>query len=181
MPNVSLCEQENEVYYNPYVEHTFFCKLALNDGSTVELEGSGELTFNMTSGYTSTVVGAEIGTQCTTIGQAAFSYCNGLTSVIIGNSVTTIGNSAFQSCSGLTSVTIPSGVTNIGAYAFRSCKSLTSITSNAITAPTIQNNTFQNVKTSGTLTVPSGGSGYSTWMQNANYYLGLYNWTKVEQ
>ena len=32
------------------------------------------------------------------------------------------------------------------------------------------------MKTGGTLTVPSGSSGYDTWMQNATYYLGMYNW-----
>lgn len=50
-----------------------------------------------------------------------------------------------------------------------------------MTAPTIQSTTFQNVKVGGTLYVPIGSSGYDTWMQNANYYLGLYGWTKVEQ
>ena len=52
---------------------------------------------------------------------------------------------------------------------------------NATTAPVIQNTTFLNVKTNGTLTVPSGSSGYDAWMDTGDYYLGLYNWTKVEQ
>ena len=43
----------------------------------------------------------------TSIGDAAFSKCDSLTSVTIPNSVTSIGNSAFYYCSGLTSVTIP--------------------------------------------------------------------------
>ena len=42
----------------------------------------------------------------TSIGDYAFAYCNGLTSVTIGNSVTSIGSNAFRSCSGLTSVHI---------------------------------------------------------------------------
>ncbi len=49
----------------------------------------------------------------TSIGEAAFYECSGLTSVTIGNSVTTIGRSAFCYCSGLTSVTIPNSVTSI--------------------------------------------------------------------
>ena len=48
-------------------------------------------------------------------------------------------------------------------------------------APTIQSRTFQNVHASGTLRVPSGSSGYDVWMGTGNYYLGKYNWTKVEQ
>jgi len=30
------------------------------------------------------------------------------------------------------------------------------------------------------LYVPEG-SNYNTWMSTSNYYLGKYNWTKVEQ
>jgi len=115
------------------------------------------------------------------IGNSAFNGCRSLTSVTIGNSVTSIGNSAFMKCSNLTSITIPDSVTNISDYAFNECSNLTSIVSNAITAPTIQSYTFWNVKTGGTLTVPVGSTGYDIWMGTDDYYLGKYNWTKVEQ
>ena len=69
----------------------------------------------------------EIGSAVTSIGDAAFYRCSGLTSVTIPSSVTSIGNSAFDGCSGLTSVTIPSSVTSIGYSAFEACSSLTSI------------------------------------------------------
>ena len=42
----------------------------------------------------------------TSIGNYAFEYCDGLTSVTIPNSVTSIGQSAFDGCSALTSVHI---------------------------------------------------------------------------
>ena len=64
----------------------------------------------------------------TYIGNYAFWYCSGLTSVTIPNSVTSIGNYAFADCSGLTSVTIPNSVTSIGNYAFADCSGLTSVT-----------------------------------------------------
>ena len=64
----------------------------------------------------------------TTIGESAFSGCEGLTSVTIPNSVTSIGDWAFEDCSGLTSVTIPNSVTSIGESAFRGCTKLTSVT-----------------------------------------------------
>ena len=63
----------------------------------------------------------------TSIGQSAFDYCSGLTSVTIPNSVTSIGNYAFSGCSGLTSVTIPNSVTSIGSHAFYKCYGLASI------------------------------------------------------
>ncbi len=62
------------------------------------------------------------------IGDDAFIFCKGLTSITIPYSVTGIGNSAFFGCDGLTSVTIPSRVTSIGSRAFYGCDGLTSVT-----------------------------------------------------
>ncbi len=64
----------------------------------------------------------------TDIGESAFSYCSGLTSVTIPNSVTGIGEGAFANCDGLTSVTIPNSVTEIGAAVFTACSSMQEIT-----------------------------------------------------
>ncbi len=63
----------------------------------------------------------------TSIGDYAFIYCAGLTSVAIPTSVNSIGGSAFQSCSGLANLTIPNTVTSFGSSVFRSCISLTSL------------------------------------------------------
>ena len=102
-------------------------------------------------------------------------YNTDLSTLTIPNSVTSIGDHAFYECSGLTSVTIGNSVTSIVLNAFVSCTGLENITSLATTAPSIDYLTFYNIKTGGTLHVPSG-SDYSTWMQNSNYYLGKYNW-----
>ena len=64
----------------------------------------------------------------TSIGDYAFSGCNGLTSVTIPDSVSSIGNGAFGGCSGLTSVIIPNSVTSIGEAAFWGCSGLKNIT-----------------------------------------------------
>lgn len=48
--------------------------------------------------------------------------------VVIPDGVTSIGDWAFSRCEGLTSVTMPDSVTTIGDYMFHSCKSLTSVT-----------------------------------------------------
>jgi hypothetical protein len=178
-PNVSVAKDAPKtVYYNPI---PFFAKLFLKNGEVVELQGNGELTQAMITPYKKSLVRAEIGKLCTSIGKSAFYQCSVLTSVTIPDSVTTIGDGIFSGCKGLTSVTIGSGVTSIGRFAFMDCTGLTSITSLAAKAPTIQNDTFSNVKTNGTLTVPSGSSGYDVWMGTGDYYLGKYNWTKVEQ
>ena len=122
-----------------------------------------------------------IPSSVTSIGEFAFQNCTGLTSITIPSGVTSIGEGAFADCSGLTSIEIPSSVTSISGFAFADCRDLYSITSQATTAPTIQTTTFQNVKTGGTLYVPSGSTGYDVWMGTGNFYLGQYNWTKVEQ
>ena len=77
------------------------------------------------------------GTQysVTSIGQSAFRYCTGLTSVTIPNSVTSIGESAFEMCTSLTSLIIPNSVTSIGDFAFFYCYGLTSVTiGNSVTS-----------------------------------------------
>ena len=54
----------------------------------------------------------------TSIGDWAFAYCTGLSSITIPDSVTSIGSFAFYECTGLTSITIPDSVTSIGNAAF---------------------------------------------------------------
>ena len=82
---------------------------------------------NISSIFGSQVKKYILGDSVTSIGDYAFWYCTGLTSIEIPNSVTSIGNYGFGGCTGLTSVTIPNSVTSIGASAFRDCTGLTSI------------------------------------------------------
>ena len=84
----------------------------------------GESAFAWCSGLTSVTIPNSV----TNIGESAFAWCSGLTSVTIPNSVTCIGDSAFSNCSGLTKVTIPVSVTNIGNSAFSDCGRLASVT-----------------------------------------------------
>ena len=136
----------------------------------------GAYAFNGCSGLTSITIPNSV----TYIGECGFHKCTGLTSVAIGTGLTSLGNASFKNCTALTSITIPNNVTSIGHSVFDSCTKLASITSLATTAPTITSSTFQNVKTGGTLYVPTG-SDYSVWMGTGNYYLGKYNWTNVQQ
>ena len=84
----------------------------------------GDYAFRFCTGLTSITIPDSV----TSIGGSAFEGCTGLTSVTIPNSVTWIDNFTFYSCTGLTSVTIPDSVTSIGNGAFDSCTRLTSIT-----------------------------------------------------
>ena len=43
-PNVSYCKDNDEVHYNP-LPYQGFCKLTLNDGSTVVYEVIGRISF----------------------------------------------------------------------------------------------------------------------------------------
>lgn len=61
------------------------------------------------------------------IGEYAFEWCSGLTSIIIPSSVKRIGDCAFDSCKKLQSVILTNGVTHIGSHAFALCDDITSI------------------------------------------------------
>ena len=71
----------------------------------------------------------------TSIGEGAFYYCYGLSSIEIPNSVECIDNSAFYGYPGLTSIEIPSSVNNIGTFAFYGCQLLQSISIKTISPP----------------------------------------------
>ena len=57
----------------------------------------------------------------TTIGEAAFSYCYDLTSIILSNTVTLIEAEAFYGCYGLLDITLGSNVSSIGNDCFGEC------------------------------------------------------------
>ena len=83
----------------------------------------GDSAFWFCSGLTS----IDIPEGVTSIGDYAFVYCSGLTSINIPERVTSIGDDAFFGCSSLTSIDIPEGVTSIGDGTFARCSGLTSI------------------------------------------------------
>ena len=93
-------------------------------GTAYSVTAIGDYAFYYCSGLTSVTIPNSV----TSIGDYAFYYCSGLTSVTIPNSVTSIGDRAFEYCSGLTSVTIGNSVTSIGSCAFAYCTSLISVT-----------------------------------------------------
>ena len=68
----------------------------------------------------------------TSIGNAAFSGCSGLTSVTIPNSVTSIESQPFTGCSGLTSIKVESGNTNYDSR--NNCNAIIETSTNTLIA-----------------------------------------------
>ena len=95
-----------------------------NTTITNSVTSIGDYAFYYCSGLTSITIPNSI----TVIGNYAFADCYSLTSANIGNSVTSLGNRVFSGCDNLTSIIIPNSVTTIGNYTFQDCSSLTSIT-----------------------------------------------------
>ena len=84
----------------------------------------GDMAFWYMQGITS----LDIPGSVTNIGGRAFGDCLNATNITIGNGVITIGNSAFYECWSLGQLVVPNTVTSIGDYAFRRCYGLTNIT-----------------------------------------------------
>ena len=91
----------------------------------------------------------------TSINNATFYGCSGLTSVTISNSVTSIGQSAFKNCNELSSLLIPNSVTSIGSSAFNGCEDLVRIVSRSKIPPTCESSAFSS-KAYCTVWVPRG-------------------------
>ena len=119
---------------NPYFDSRDNCNAIIETSTNTLIHGCkntvipnsvtaiGDYAFSFQSGLTS----VDIPNGVTSIGFAAF-RCTGLTSVTIPNSVTSIGEDTFDGCTGLTSVNIPNSVTSIGWSTFRGCTGLTSV------------------------------------------------------
>ena len=75
----------------------------------------------------SSIVGVDIPTGISTIGDYKFYNCTDLSSVNIGSNIQTIGEYAFAGCTSLESIVIPTDMRYINQGAFDGCTSLTDI------------------------------------------------------
>ena len=120
---VSWRGAHNNEWFSEYSGNVVIPSSVVYKGITYSVTSIGEYAFSDCNGLTSVTIPNSV----TSIGERAFYSCSGLTSVTIGNSVKSIGEEAFIGCSALTSVTIPNSVTFIGEQAFLGCSGLTSI------------------------------------------------------
>jgi len=120
--NITFVTSKSNPLY--YARHLYLNGEEVNDLIIpYNVYGIGNYAFGYFSGLTSVTISDNV----TNIGDCAFSGCKGLTSVVISNSVTTIGKSVFSGCSSLTSLTMGNKVTTIGENAFSGCSSLSSL------------------------------------------------------
>ena len=66
-------------------------------------------------------------TAVTAIGNAAFSGCDSLRSVMIPKGIAYIGKRVFYQCPNLQIVELPEGIADIGSFVFGNCQSLRSV------------------------------------------------------
>ena len=163
MPNVSLCAQENEVYYNKPKETRVV--------ATYNVTSTSNPTNIGYYGYISAFTEIEIDgvVQPTVVSAYTFDTIGEHTVKYTLSSPTSIGDNAFDSCSSLTSITIPNSVTSIGQYAFAECNSLTSVTIEVTTPPTLGVDAFYSRRNyiiwvpAGTANTYKAASGWSVY------------------
>lgn len=150
LPNVSYCEDNNCVHYNPQINKNIIYKASAKLQESNYSGGEDNVGIYVTAldatieshTFENGVGIVKFDSDLTTIGKWAFLFTE-ITEITIPKTVTTIGAAAFGG-SDLTTITIPDSVTSIGGSAFNGCTSLSSITIEATTPPTLGSVAFDN-------------------------------------
>ena len=170
LPNVSYCEDNNDVYYNPLPpplpNNIIIYKAESKLTETTSSKSHGSLN---TAKFNTTMVShtfedgvgtIEFEEDVTEIYNCAFADTN-ITEIQLPNTLVSIGMDVFAGygtfwgCSALTSVTIPNSVTGIGYGTFYKCSGLTSVTiPNSVTS--IGNSAFTYCTSLTSAAIPSG-------------------------
>ena len=90
------------------------------------------------------------------IGDYAFIYCTGLTSITFPEGLYSIGEEAFEYCTGFTSFTLPASVSYIGRNAFNYCRNVITFVCHATKVPSLDgsNDPFYAINSNCILYVP---------------------------
>ena len=158
-PNLSLCEDSNEVHFNKYTPKivakfnvtstssaTVIGAVGLDDfASNVfkQVDVDGVVLDTPVANYQFTTTGEHI-VRYTSISDFiiatfAFEDADKMTEVTIPDTVYEIQPKAFDGCTGLTNVTIGSGITTISASVFRNTPNVESFTVLSTTPPALAN------------------------------------------
>ena len=116
----------------PVNEHNYINRVCIECGDTSQYSIGLSYTLNDDGTCSVTGIGTCADTEVyippyfgiykvTSINDAAFIYCNNLTSIIIPDSVTSIGDAAFSDCKNLVNIEISDSIIKIGCHAFYNC------------------------------------------------------------
>ncbi len=122
-----------------------FTAAAENEGPYTYVIGEGQVTItDCDMNLQGDIVIPETlgGIPVTAIGDNAFYYCGGITSVTIGENIKSIGANAFNLCGGLYEVNLPEGITEIKPQTFFMCFNLSKINLGKTNVTVIGNNAF---------------------------------------
>ena len=136
LPNVSYCENENEVHYNPWTDPRLIAKFNVTNvesaisilynnsniiSAITDIEIDGVVQPNVASSYTFDTTG-EHSVKYTLSDPTTIPY------YYVHTQYADISYGMFKDCSYLTIITIPNSVTIIGGSVFENCNNLTNIT-----------------------------------------------------
>ncbi len=100
------------------------------------------------------LTGVTIPNSVTSIGELTFVDCSSLQHLAIPESITSLGDGTFYGCTGLEDLILPATLQAIGRECFACCSQLQKMTCLASIPPTIERNTFYDVKREIPLYVP---------------------------
>lgn len=124
--NLVLKVKEAEVTQNPnYYSGSIEIPSSVNyDGVVYSVTSIGDEAFSGCEGLNNVTIPNSI----TSIGGGAFYFCSKLSSIVIPNSVKTMGGNVFGYCTSLVQITLSDNLTKINNYTFSYCDALTNIT-----------------------------------------------------
>lgn len=142
LPNVSYCEDQFEVHYNPIETRVIVKYNITNTSANTQLcagifPNTSEMyiddilipkdPFYMFSTTGEHIVKYSLIDKTKLADGSGFQDCLTIISVIIPNGVTTLGNASFYNLTNLTTVYLPDSLTIIPTASFNGCSSLTNI------------------------------------------------------
>lgn len=124
--NNTICYKASVILENDWIKKNSISHIFSNGRGEVRLDDCvkeiGDRAFVGSALYT-----IQIPESIVRIGDCAFEYCRGLSSIFIPDSVKEIGSSAFANCSALTTITIPNSIKEINSMCFYECIGLTTV------------------------------------------------------